>query len=116
MEYTEKAPPAERRICAAIRTIREAQGLTQTEVAERVGAPQSYMSRWERSRVPNHEDLWTIEVVGLGVPAGTVLREAGFVAKAFGESGGVEDAISTSPKLSTTEKRMLIAAYRATGE
>lgn len=39
MEYTDSVPPSERRICAAIRTIREAQGLTQTEVAERIGVP-----------------------------------------------------------------------------
>ncbi len=113
MENTDGVPPSERRICAAIRNIREAQGLTQAEVAERVGAPQSYMSRWETSRVPNLEDLWTIETVGMNVPAGTILREAGFVAKAPGESGGVVDAINSSPGLTAPAKRILLAAFEA---
>ncbi|MEZ5377167.1 MAG: helix-turn-helix transcriptional regulator [Acidimicrobiales bacterium] len=109
----EPTPPSERRICAAIRSFREAAGLTQAEVAERVGAPQSYLSRWETSRVPSYGDLWTIEVKGLGVAPGSVLRLAGFVDQVAGETNGVRDAISDDPSLSLPQKRMLLAAYEA---
>ena len=109
----EPTPPSERRICAAIRSFREAAGLTQAEVADRIGAPQSYLSRWESSRVPGYEDLWTIETKGLGIAPGSVLRLAGFVEATDGEAGGVPEAIDNDPSLTAQQKRMLLAAYEA---
>lgn len=36
-----------RRLCALLRTYRERAGLTQVELAERLGVPQSFVSKYE---------------------------------------------------------------------
>lgn len=104
---------SEKLICAAIREARINQGLTQAEVAQNIGAPQSYMTRWETSRVPSLDDLRVIEVVGLGVPAGTTLRVAGFVDSLESEPDSVLAAIDRDIKLTTAMKCVLASAYQA---
>ncbi len=91
-------PPSWRRICAAIRALRESKQLTQSELATALEIEQSYVSRWERVRVPDAETLWLIETVGLGLPAGSVLRAAGFIDDPDGGGGGVLDAVDADPR------------------
>jgi transcriptional regulator with XRE-family HTH domain len=63
-----------RRICAALRDTREAAGLTQSELAQRLGVAQSYVSKVENGdrRIEVAELL--LICAALGVPIVTFLK------------------------------------------
>ncbi len=65
-------------VCAAIRRAREAAGLTQSDLAIRVGVRQAHVSRWEHGVRPTLERLAEIERA-LQIRRGDLLRAAGFV-------------------------------------
>lgn len=62
--------------------IREVRGsMTQDELARAVNTDQGTISKWESGRIwPDFDDLPRIEKA-VGVPLGTILRRAGYVAE-----------------------------------
>lgn len=61
---------------AAMRRVREAQGLRQAELAERLGCSQQYVSKIEQAKVPVTTRCVCRFARALGVPAKTVFEEA----------------------------------------
>lgn len=62
-------------LCAAIRAARQAAGVTQAELAARLGVAQPHVSRWERHVRPSVGRLAQIERA-LDIPVGTLMRAA----------------------------------------
>lgn len=83
--------------------------MSQLQLAEATGFPQSYISRWELSRLPKPDDLWILEVVGLSVTPGTVYRMAGFTDEVL----GVEQAVKADHLLTALGRRACLAVYEA---
>lgn len=97
--------PRELALCEAIRSARS-ERMTQTELGERLGVKQSYVSRWEIDYPPQRATVARIEEA-LDLPAGTLMREAGYA-----EGLSVEDAIRSDLRLTPANQQMLLNAYR----
>lgn len=92
--------------------IREVRGpMTQDELARAVGTDQGTVSKWESGRIwPGYDDLPKIEKAA-GVPRGTILRRAGYVAEIRTLDDWLE-ADSTIPRPDLDVIRAAIAAAR----
>jgi transcriptional regulator with XRE-family HTH domain len=97
----------ERQVRDAVRQAREAQKVTQEQLAERLGVAGVYVSRWESGSRPIH--LWRIPQIeeALGLARGTILRNAGLVDA--GDS--VEDAIDRDLELDADARHLLKVLY-----
>lgn len=93
---------------AALRAVREGRGVTQVEVAAKLGVAQTSISAWERDK-----DRPTLEAIRdferyIGTEVGTVLRLAGFAPA----GGGTEAAILSDPMLSPEDRDLVVGVYR----
>jgi transcriptional regulator with XRE-family HTH domain len=88
--------------------IREArrERMTQVQLAEALGVPQVYVSRWETSRVPTNGQVGKIEKA-LGLPAGTLLRRAGYIA----DGVDVRAAVMADPNLTPDYRDIVLNTY-----
>jgi transcriptional regulator with XRE-family HTH domain len=72
-----RQPPPPRPVAGArLRALREAAGLTQAELAHRVGEKQTTLSLWERSGRPPRSDALPKLAKALGASIGALLGEA----------------------------------------
>lgn len=101
-------PEGRSRLASHIARARREVGLSQVELAGKLGVAQSLVGRWETSREPSLEMVNAIEVA-CGLTKGELLRRAGFV----GESPSVLLAIEADRKLTPAARRMLLASYRS---
>ena len=93
------------RLSRAVKQARENSGVTQAELARRMGVTQPQISQWETSREPDLDNVARIET-GLELRRGAILRLAGYV-----ENGSsVEEVIQQDASLSSTTRRLLLAA------
>lgn len=104
------AADVRRRVGQAIRVVRLERGLSQQELADRVGAAQPDISKWEHGigtpvAVPR---LLAIDAA-LDAPGGELLWRAGIHAC----PDSVSDLLERDPTLSPRARRMLLASYRA---
>lgn len=95
---------------AALRSVLEADGINQTQLAEALGGlAQSTVSAWlSGSATPVPDVVFRIEAV-LGIAAGTLSRHLGYLPA--GE-GCVEAAIAADPHLQARQRSLLLAHYR----
>ena len=90
---------------------RERGGRSQTDLADLIAVRQATWSDWERGKSkPTVEQIRRIEQV-LGVPAGYLLRAAGFVDDPTTRT--TAEAIMADPDLDPDFKRTLLRAYRS---
>jgi UDP-N-acetylglucosamine 1-carboxyvinyltransferase len=88
-----------------IRQRREAQGLTQTQLADRLGTHQTLVSAWERGRLtPDANKLARVAEL-LETPF------TAFVDQYMGLATGVERAVIADERLNRTAQDALLAAY-----
>lgn len=96
----------------AIREAFEAVGLTQTQLAERLGVDQTWVSKLARGkwagRGPTPDMLARIEEAS-GRPRGWILIRAGYI----DEVADVESAIAVDPRLSEVARAQLLAYFTA---
>lgn len=105
VDVTDLPSPGERG--AAIRAV-YAGRFTQVELASRLGVAQNTVSRWSTGDIePSLDDIARIEAA-CGVPRGTILRNAGYVAG----SETIEELIFRDPSLSADQRSLVLAAYR----
>lgn len=82
----------------AVKFAREAQGITQGELAKRIGVSQPRVSAMERSEsIPHLEQVSEVEKA-LGLAPGYILRAAGRIAPDGGEGSGI-DLVEVSARL-----------------
>jgi transcriptional regulator with XRE-family HTH domain len=99
------------RFSRALREARESAGLSQRQLAERVGRSHGNVGEWERGESAPREAITPVVEVALGLEAGTLGRHLGQVP---GDATvDVPTAIELDPHLGDKEKRILIAAYEA---
>jgi transcriptional regulator with XRE-family HTH domain len=97
-------------IATALRTVRELQGLTQTEVAERIGLQQQLISRYESDLggiEPSASTIFGLEEV-MGARHGSVLRTAGLVDDG---DNTVEGALACEPRLTENMREVVLQTY-----
>jgi len=92
---------------AALRTVREAAGVSQGELGHRIDRKQSYLSEWESGRKPLPLRLMPDIEKALGVSRGTLLVAAGFVDQGM----SARDLIMADPSLSAEDRRTLVQVY-----
>lgn len=98
------------RVADAVRELYAAAGLSQTELAERVGMDQTTVSRLARGvRPPTTIELVELEHAA-GRPRGWVLARAGLLE--VDRFVDVESAIVGDPELGEAGRVALLAAYR----
>ena len=95
-------------VCRAIRRAREDVGMSQGELARRLGVSQSMVARWESTSEPMLSVINRVETV-LGMPRGDLLRAAGYVSDVVSVGRAVED----DPLLDERARRTLLSAYRS---
>lgn len=101
------AEPVGGRLSAALRETVEKAGVSQIEIAERLGVDQPTVSRWVRGmRRPPLDILATIEDMA-GVQKGTVLRVAGYV----DDDLDVITAVNADPELSDAARKVVLGVY-----
>lgn len=89
----------------AIKSTREAQGVTQVELAKMIGVSQPRLSAMERGpAIPHIEQIAAIEEA-LDVSPGYVLKAAGLVAPTDGDSSGI-DLVEVSARLQDSIKAL----------
>jgi len=92
--------------------IRVARGdVSQAALGERVGVPQTTVSRWEAGGVGLTLDQVVTLEHALSLPPGGLLRAAGYVADDEG-GGGVEAAVRADGRLDPALRDELVALYR----
>src|SRR5262245_45008323 len=103
------AEPVGGRLSAALKATYTDAGVTQFQIAERLGVEQPAVSKWARGmrRVPI-DILPPIEEL-CGVPKGTILRRAGYVED---DPTDLEAAIRSHPRLTDQIKQVMLTIYR----
>ena len=103
----EQRDPVAVAVGAAIRELRNAAGLTQEQLGERVPMDQSLLSRYEGGRAfPPLQTMWAIEAA-LGVPRGQIQRRAGLIDEAV----STRDWLARDGTLDPESRRFMLAAY-----
>jgi transcriptional regulator with XRE-family HTH domain len=104
------AEPVGGRLSAALKATYLAAGVSQVQIADRLGVEQPAVSKWARGmrRVPI-DILPPIEEL-CGVPKGTILRRAGYVDDQPTED--LETAIRSHPRLDARVKQIMLTIYR----
>lgn len=91
----------------ALRTVREAVGVTQGELGRRIDKKQTYISEWESGRKTLPLRLMPDVEAALGVSRGTLLAHAGFV----DHDVTVRDLLASDPTLAPVDRQLLLGMY-----
>lgn len=97
------------RLNHALRTTREARGITQTDLAHTLGVDQAMCSRWETNPHwnPRIDDITAIDDA-LGQPRGTLLRTAGYL----DDTTTTEQAVMADPNLTPDGRDAILILLR----
>lgn len=93
-------------VCAALRQAREEAGITQEDLAKRIGRAQSSIQKWEAGREPKLDRIAALEYA-MGYQLGHVLRLAGYVS----EPKTVRSAIEADRALLPEARSALLDFY-----
>lgn len=102
-------PPDASKFHALLVKLREEEGISQADLSRRVGVTQTYISRWEQTRVPPLEMIWRLEVLGFDLAPGTITRALGFVQ----DASTIPELIASDANLNSKSREILLAAYEA---
>lgn len=91
----------------ALRTVREAVGVSQGELGRRIKMKQSMISEWESGRKPLPLRLLIPVEEALSLARGTILSHAGFV----DQDVTVRDLLASDPTLHAEDRRLLLGMY-----
>lgn len=93
----------------ALRSVREARGLTQAKLADTLGVDQAMCSRWESNPDwnPRVDELLAIDDA-LGLPRGALLKAAGYI----DDTTTAEQAITADPALSPDGRDAVLILLR----
>ena len=95
------------RVAQAIKEVRQQAGLSQNDLALKLGVVQPTISGWERGEnSPGLSDLSRIEKA-CGHPKGAIFRLAGLT-----EELPIEDLLLTDPRLTPELRRIAVEQYR----
>lgn len=98
---------------AELTSLLASKGVTQTQLAEGVGATQSVVSTWVNGTYRPAPPMVSDIEVFLGVRPGTLTRHFGFLPLTFDQStpSPVPDAIAADPDLTDEQGAAMIALY-----